>query len=67
MVVLVRCSDTTVSVALASSLENLISEGLVTAYLGPHGWVATGGKKPSARAPGAPAEKGRCTAMVSCF
>ena len=36
---LVRCTDTTVTVALESKLEVLMQEGLITAYLGPRGWV----------------------------
>lgn len=39
MVILVRCADTSVSVALKSKLKSLISDGLITEYLGPKGWV----------------------------
>ena len=75
MVILVRCTDQTVSVALASRLESLISEGLITEYLGSDGWVAARCKKPSVPAHPAPVvlahpapvERGRCTALVSCF
>jgi hypothetical protein len=67
MVILVRCPDQTVSLALVSCLEQLLSEGLITAYLGPAGWVSAPLKKPSAKLHAASAEKGRCTAFVSCF
>jgi hypothetical protein len=67
MVILVRCPDTTVSVALASQLELLMSEGLITAYLGPQGWVAATTKRPGARSCPATPEKRRVTAFVSCF
>jgi len=67
MVILVRCIDQTVSVALESKLEFLIREGLITAYLGVEGWVPVPGKMTSARSYPASAEKSRCTAFVSCF
>ena len=67
MVILVRCPDHTVSLALESRLELLISEGLITAYLGPDGWVPAKSKKPSAPVHPAPPAKSRCTAFVSCF
>ena len=66
MVILVRCTDQTVSLALESKLELLISEGLITAYLASDGWVAAKNKKPTARH-AAPVEKSRYTAFVSCF
>jgi hypothetical protein len=40
MVLLVRCSDNTCSVALKSRLKELINEGLVTAFLRNGEWVA---------------------------
>ncbi len=40
MVLLVRCSNNTCSVALKSRLADLINEGLVTAYLRNGEWVA---------------------------
>lgn len=39
MVVLVRCANNTYTVALLPRLESLASEGLITAYLGPGGWI----------------------------
>lgn len=67
MITLVRCPDNTVSVALESRLQFLISEGLITEYLGASGWVEAKSKKPSVpRYPASP-EKSRCTAFVSCF
>jgi len=67
MVILVRCIDQTVSVALTTKLEFLIREGLITAYLGADGWVTAQGKKTSDRNYPASAEKSRRTAFVSCF
>ena len=67
MVLLVRCPDQTVTVALDSRLESLISEGLITEYLGCYGWVATTDKKPNAKPHPVSAGNGRCTAFVSCF
>ncbi len=40
MVLLVRCSDNTCSVALKSRLNDLVNEGLVTAYLRNGEWIA---------------------------
>ena len=67
MVILVRCIDQTVSVALASKLEFLIREGLITAYLQADGWVAAQGTETRVRNYPASAEKSRRTAFVSCF
>ena len=67
MVILVRCPDQTVSLALESRLEHLIGEGLITAYLASDGWVPAKSKKTSALAYTASAGKSRCTAFVSCF
>jgi hypothetical protein len=67
MIILVRCPDSTVSLALASRLELLLSEGLITAYLGSDGWVPATSKKPDLRSPIPSAKKARCTAFVSCF
>ena len=65
MIVLVRCADTTVSVALASRVELLVSEGQITAYLGPDGWVEAKSQPPRSKSYPAPAAKSRCTAFVS--
>ena len=67
MIILVRCPDSTVSLALASRLELLVSEGLITAYLGSDGWVPANSKKPDQKSPAPLAKKSRCTAFVSCF
>ncbi|GAM10111.1 hypothetical protein OR1_02399 [Geobacter sp. OR-1] len=40
MVVLVRCSDGTCSVALEACLEGLIKGGLISAYLDKGEWVS---------------------------
>ena len=66
MIVLVRCKDKTVSVALATKLELLIGEGQITAYLGADGWVETKKKKTRAKDSTASAVKTRCTAFV-CY
>jgi hypothetical protein len=39
MVLLVRCKDNTCSVALESRLNDLVNDGLVTAYLRNDQWV----------------------------
>lgn len=39
MVVLVRCTDETFSVALESNLEGLVKGGLIKAYLDKDQWV----------------------------
>ncbi|HBG06445.1 MAG: hypothetical protein A2075_13080 [Geobacteraceae bacterium GWC2_58_44] len=67
MVVLVCCTDNTFTVALESRLESLASEGLITAYLGPDGWVAAKSKKNRVKGCPQPAERRRYTAFVSCF
>lgn len=67
MVILVRCPDGTISLALASRLELLVSEGLITAHLAADGWVAARVRKPTANSHPAPVGKSRCTAFVSCF
>jgi hypothetical protein len=40
MVLLVRCRDNTCSVALKSRLNDLMNDGLITAYLRNGEWVA---------------------------
>ena len=47
MVLLVRCKDNTCSVALKSRLNDLVNDGLVTAYLRNGEWIAA--DKPSTR------------------
>lgn len=42
MVLLVRCSDDTYSVALKSRLQELVNDGLVTAFLRNGEWIAAG-------------------------
>lgn len=46
MVLLVRCKDNTCSVALKSCLNDLVREGLVTAYLHNGEWVAVEKTRP---------------------
>ena len=67
MVILVRCTDQSVSVALESRLEYLIGDGLITEYLGADGWVVAKSRKPSPPVHPAPTQRSRCTAYVSCF
>ena len=66
MVVLVRCIDDTVSVALASKLDILMSEGLITAYLAPDGWVKVRNKKTKDNLCIFPPQEQRYHAFVSC-
>ncbi len=47
MVVLVRCSDDTYSVAMESRLDELVMEGLVTAYLRDGEWVTPRERRPA--------------------
>ena len=49
MVVLVRCSDETCSVALKSCLDGLVKGGLITAYLENGEWVAVPRQMPVKR------------------
>jgi hypothetical protein len=46
MVLLVRCRDNTCSVALESRLNDLVNEGLVTAYLRNNQWVTVQQREP---------------------
>jgi len=46
MVLLVRCRDYTCSVALETRLNDLVSDGLVTAYLRNGQWVTVQQKEP---------------------
>lgn len=67
MVVLVRCIDNTVSVALASRVEILIAEGLITAYLTSDGWMEARSKNTKERLCNLRPKKQRYAAFVSCF
>jgi hypothetical protein len=46
MVLLVRCRDNTCSVALESRLNDLVNDGLVTAYLRSDQWVTVQQREP---------------------
>jgi hypothetical protein len=67
MVVLVRCTDNTFTVALESRLESLVRDGSIAAHLGPAGWVEVKSKTTRVHVCTEPAEKSRYTAFVSCF
>lgn len=58
MVVLVRCNDETISVALESCLERLVKGGLIKAWLNNGEWVTASGTKT------APAVRRRVVARV---
>lgn len=66
MVVLVRCSNETNTLALESRLDKLIRDGLIVAYLKDGRWVPTGEVSVPHRAIDR-SDKNLITAMVSCF
>jgi len=66
MVILVRCPDRSVTVALQSRLAELISEGLITEYLGPRGWLAATEFRACVKSPTQP-RKTCCNRQVSCL
>lgn len=68
MVVLVRCTDGTVTVAQGAKLSKLIKDGLIKSFLRSGVWVdaVTYRQESSVRRP-SPTCESRCTAFVSCF
>ena len=67
MVVLVRCTDGTVTVAQGSKISKLIKDGLIKSFLRSGVWVeAVNNRQESARRSSPPCES-RCSAYVSCF
>jgi hypothetical protein len=66
MVVLVRCSNETYTLALEAHLDKLISDGLIVAYLKDGRWIPSSGKSMPPRIT-VRNRKNLITAMVSCF
>jgi len=67
MVVLVRCTDGTVTVAQGAKLSKLIKDGLIKSFLRSGVWVdAVTCRQESVRRPSHSCES-RCTTFVSCF
>lgn len=66
MVVLVRCSNGTNTLALESRLDKLIRDGLIEAYLKDGRWIPAG-EASVPRHITDRSDKNLITAMVSCF
>lgn len=66
MVILVRCPDQSVTVALASKLEELIDNGLISEFLGATGWIAVSSLKPCPKLPVTPRSR-CCSRQLSCL
>ncbi|BDV43327.1 hypothetical protein GURASL_22500 [Geotalea uraniireducens] len=67
MVVLVRCADDTITVALESSLNQLIKDGVVKSFLSSGEWIDTVNRQPEWKKRSAFLPEPRITAFVSCF
>ena len=67
MVVLVRCINNTVSVALRTNLTNLISDGLITAYLHGGDWIPVLNRPAERHTRPSITPETRVTTFVSCF
>ncbi|MBT1074566.1 GSU3473 family protein [Geobacter grbiciae] len=67
MVVLVRCTDDTVTVAQGSKLSKLIKDGLVKSFLRSGVWVEAVNYRQEITRRTSPSSDSRCTAFVSCF
>lgn len=67
MVVLVRCTDDTVTAALESNLSQLIKDGLIKSFLRCGEWIDTVNRQPEQRKRPCPPVDCRCMAYVSCF
>ncbi len=67
MVVLVRCTDDTITVAQESKLSKLIKDGLIKSYLRSGEWMDAVNLQPKPRKRPAPPADCHCTAYVSCF
>lgn len=67
MVVLVRCTDETITVALESNLNQLIKEGLIKSFLSSGEWIDTFNRQPEWKKRPVFLPEPRITAFVSCF
>lgn len=67
MIVLVRCVDNTVTVAMESSLPRLIHEGLIVSVLRSGEWTEITPNKPGWIIYPSPVPEQKYTAFVSCF
>lgn len=65
MLILVRCPDQSVTVAVKSRLAELINEGLITEYLGARGWVRVSGTRRCVRI--AVSRRAGCPRQLSCL
>lgn len=67
MVVLVRCLDRTCAPALESRLDDLISQGQITAFLCNGVWIEVVQKQEEYELPASKRTLPRITAMAACF
>ncbi|RNC66655.1 MAG: hypothetical protein ED859_16110 [Desulfuromonadales bacterium] len=67
MVVLVRCTDDTITVALESSLDQLIKDGMIKSFLSSDEWIDTVNRVPEWKKRPVPISDSRYAALVSCF
>lgn len=67
MVILVRCSNGSYSLALETRLDALINDGLVAAFLNDGEWITTGPLRVKRDTPPAKIPQGRVAAHVSTF
>ena len=67
MVLLVRCSNGSYSLALESRLDELINDGLVTAFLHAGEWITVGPLHLKHDSPVAKIPQGRVAAHMSTF
>lgn len=67
MVVLVRCTDETITVALESNLNQLIKDGLIKSFLSSGEWIDTLNRQAEWKKRPTFLPEPRITAFVSCF
>ena len=67
MVILVRCVNGSYSLALESRLDELINDGLVTAFLNDGEWITAGPLHVKRDHPTAKIPQGRVAAHLSTF
>jgi len=67
MVVLVRCTDDTITVAQESKLTQLIKDGLIKSYLRSGEWLDAANRQVESRKRPTPPADCHCAAYVSCF
>lgn len=67
MVVLVRCTDDTITVALEANLNNLIREGSIKSFLSSGEWVDAVTAAPERKKRPLVISEGRYIALVSGF